>query len=464
MAIAGVIVFIEAIGTGLIQAAMPRSAGQYVHVGRCLGGIFGVMEGYRSFIENAGPLGINYYIAATSLLGTLATLGMISGNLELSSVAGGLMANPWALFSIAAIIGLIGFIGDFFGLKVGMRIMMVGTIITVVGTLLGIGLMYSFNPADLPARWDALIGAGAYQEVVNIAQQNGWVHSEFSWGAITSSLFVPVSLCWPYNLQIIAGEVSQPKRNLPLVNIISAVILILLFTGIGTSYEHAFGDFGKQYVFIINSGLAGQFKINRAISPSIAVYASMLTDNLLISSWIGFVPVVVAFTGLPGWYYYSTRPLFALSFDRYAPAVFAHLNRWGAPLWGDVFTLGFSYFWLGLCLMGIPYVMTVSFMITYIMIRWWWALSEIALPFTRPEIWREGPRLTIRGFPVIAIVGIIMFFLHGFALFSGAYDTLSIVASLLVYLIGSILYVVYSHWNRKKGIEPAEIFSLLPPE
>jgi len=464
--IGGVFLFLEGIGTGLLMAAMPRSGGNYVVVGRTMGPIFGVMEGFRSVVMNPVSLGVGCYIGGTSLAAGFILIGKVAKNAALANLGAAIAASKVALVALGLLFLIVATIIDYLGPKYLGAWMTMWGIYIVLAILIGDVIMFTSSPELIQQRWDAIFGTGAYQEIVDIATKNGWTETPFSWSAQMSAMLIPVGMFWEYNAIPVSGEVRRPQVGLPFAAMGSAVVLGVVSSITAAAYMHAYGNFAIMYLWIIKKGLTDQFKINTVIPVTAAGYSffgAVPTSNPALASFIVLACPLSTFPKSSSAFYYTTRPFFAMAMDRIAPSIFAHVSKYHSP----TYTILYGAIWSAINIIICSYIIIthfVSLLLTFIFLRWWWTYSEVLLPYRRPEIYERGLKIEIAGVPLIAIVGVINFIVFGHILFSATVTALSAFSTALIFAGGVIWYIVYSHKLKKEGLDIEQIFATLPPE
>ena len=468
-ALGGIFVFIIGFGDGLLMSAIPRSGGDYVIFSRCLGPFFGSLEAWRSIIQNPIAAAIGSYFAGASIGSTIMVAGALTKAESLISMGTSIVTNPWVVITLGIILMAVGAVVDYLGPGLLSKWMTFWGIIGLIGIVFSIALFATHPPGTIQESWDNIWGRGAYDEVVEIATKNGWTPTPFSWDVQASALLIPTAMLWPYNALPVAGEVSRPKATLMLSSTGSAVILSLLSIVTSAAFVYSYGDFATMYNYIIMNGFADQFKINPVIAAyfpvSLAFFAGCLTTIHPLSIFINTVPILVNWGNISSGFYWTTRPLFALSFDRYAPEVFTKLSRFHSPTYSIIFTFLFSIPFI--ILSAFNYVVaTINLFIMFAFCDWFESMSQIVLPFLRRHIWERGLTWTIGGFPVITINGIIYSAIASYLIMTGALgmDISSILSVIMIYTIGGAFYAIYSFRNQKKGIDVSKIFADLPPE
>ena len=465
-ALGGIFLFLEGIGTGLLMAAMPRSGGNYVVPGRALGPFFGCVEGFRSVIMNPVSLGIGCYIGGTSLSAALTLIGKVTHIESISALGATLGANKHLLVLVGLCFLIAAAIIDYLGPKILGGWMTIWGIYILSAIIIGDILMAMSNPTYIQQRWDSVFGAGAYQEIVDIATKHGWKPTPFSWNVQLASMLIPVGMFWEYNAIPVSGEVRRPQISLPFAAMGSAVVMALIATFTAYAYTHAYGNFATMYLWVVRQGLTSEFKINVPLPVTAAGYSffgALPATNPALLSYIVLACPLSTFPKASSALYYTTRPFFAMAMDRIAPEIFTRVSRFHSP----TYTILYGAIWAGINVVICSYIIIthfISLLLTFVWIRWWWTWCEIVLPYRRPEIWERGLKIEVKGVPLISIAGVINFVVFGYIFFSAVVSPLSAFATALIFVGGAFWYLYYAHKLKKEGIDIESIFATLPPE
>lgn len=464
--LAGLILLIEGIGEFLLMVTMPRSGGDYVVLGRSLGPFFGVLEGWRATLQNPISLGFGNYMAAYTIPGFITLLGVVMKDSGLIALGSSLSVNQVFIVCMAIILAVIGALIDLLGPRIMSRWMAFWGIVTLAGLVVMWVLALQNPAAALKDRWDALWGTGAYDEVVAVAQANGWRPTTFSWDSMFKALFIPVSMLWPYNAIPVAGEVSEPKKSFLIGAVGSAVVMLVVTTLTAWSYIYSYGEFASQYSYVILKGFGSQLTKNPRLSISYPTFAALLApQSPILVGFLGGLVVWSNFGRMPSSFFWTTRNAFAMAMDRFAPEWFTKISRWHSPKYGVLFCFLLGCAAIIICSYN-PWLAVVSLLAIYFFIRFEWTLCEIVLPYLRRHIWERGLPLTIGGLPIITLVGFIKALVFGFFLLNALVGVKieTIYAFILTYGTAIVLFLIYAHWNTKKGIPVEKIFYELPPE
>jgi APA family basic amino acid/polyamine antiporter len=462
--LAGIVVIIYGVALALQCVCMPRAGANYVVIARGLHPLFGMMEGWRAIVWNPIANATCSFIAAGFLSTALLAMGPLLGNPSLSA-AGQALTSREALIGIALALVVVGGLIDFFGAGTLKRSMVILSGITIIGTLMMIATFLAHPAASVPAAWDSVWGNGAYNEIVNVARANGWKPAAFSWDATIGCVLVARGFLYPDNASPLVGEMSSPTRTIMVGIGFSGVILALFAVGASGSLMYSYGDFVSMYNFV-TSGYATQLKINPGLSPNLSVFAASLTPNLTLSSIMLLIPFISVIGLIPHGYFWTTRPMFAMAFDRYMPKTMAYVSpRWHVPTHSWVYCFLMQVIFVVVSAFY-PIVLSVSLFILGTLLVIWWSLSAVTLPFQRPRIYERGFKWEIGGFPVIAIIGFVSAVLEYVILYTGVatVSTMSIYITVAIMGLGILGYMIFSYQNRKMGLEPEKIFSEVPPE
>jgi len=194
----GVISLLGGICYAELGASDPRAGGLTVYLSKAYSPMVGFLSGFNNWLI-AGPGSIAALaIALPSALKVIMPMG------------------EWTvkIVAIALIIGLT--VVNYFGVKFGSRLQNVSMIAKLIpiGIIMILGLLFGNVTPDL-----------------SLAPKTG----DFNFGTIISMVaFAVVASLWAYegwtNLNTVAEEVKNPKKNLPLAIIISITSITVLYT------------------------------------------------------------------------------------------------------------------------------------------------------------------------------------------------------------------------------------------
>jgi amino acid transporter len=459
-AIGGIFSVTEAAASALLLIAMPRSGGMYVTVGRTLGPVFGVMELWRSSLNTAMLLGLSSFLMVQSIGQAFTTIGTMIVNPGLVA-AGALMATvPVAAGSAVVVMVLLGLL-HYFGPGLDAKIMTVFQFI-VIACMIGCLGLFATTPTTLvQARWDSVWGAGSYSGIQTYATGAGYTPPPFD----LSQTFLGLawaSMMAPYCLIVYAGEVSEPPKTTLWSTMIAGIAFPLLWGSVAFTMQNTYGAFLGQFNVAEWGGYSVPF------SSNVALFAASLTNNPALAGFVILAPAFAVIGSIPGLGYgWISRTMYAASMDRFMPEIFSRTSKYGSPTYSIVFAMIVSLAGIFLSATGSWLVVGVSYIATWFMVRWWWNIAEIMLPFTKKDIYEASSvRPMLLGIPIIAIVGLItgaymMYLLWAWA---ATLDPLSMVLNASVYVIGLGWFIGYSMYHQRKGIDITKIFAELPPE
>jgi basic amino acid/polyamine antiporter, APA family len=216
-----VLTLVAALSYGELAAAMPQAGGQYVYLREAHGPLFGFLFGWTMFLViQTGTLAA-VAVAFAKFTGVFVP-AISESNYVLPHV------NTQQLLGIALIILLTAV--NTRGLRTGAIVQNVFTV-AKVGSLLGLIVLG--------------IAAGTNPQAVarNFSSADFWGSTGWSWTAVrlvgvamVGSLFSSDS--WN-NVTFTAGEVKNPRRNLPLSLAIGVTVVSLLYLGCNFIYLRA---------------------------------------------------------------------------------------------------------------------------------------------------------------------------------------------------------------------------------
>jgi APA family basic amino acid/polyamine antiporter len=227
--ITGVLTVIAALSYGELAAMMPRAGGQYVYLCEAFSPMWGFLYGWTLFLViQTGTVAA----VATAFARFLGVLVPVVSESHKFFEWGRFSLSPTSLVAIAVLVLLSW--SNSTGLKTGKIVQNIFTV-TKVAALLGLvllGLLAGANATAFNANFSDWWSATFTQPVVRGAAEFTTTPIAgfsllFVFGtAMVGSLFAADS--W-HNVTFIAGEVNNPKRNLPLSLLLGVGLVCLLY-------------------------------------------------------------------------------------------------------------------------------------------------------------------------------------------------------------------------------------------
>ena len=249
-----------------LGAAMPKAGGQYVYLREAYGPLPGFLFGWVAFVAYISGTNAAIAVAIAEHLGSfypsLSTHNSIIG-IGSFSISGG---QIFAL-SLILVLSLINYLGIVFGKWVQniFTVLKIGSILlfALAGLFISTGnhLDLSLNPTNMSIG-SILTGMGIALVAVNWTV-GGWEYVTFA-----------------------AGEIKNPKKNLPLALIIGTIVILILYFLINIAYLKV----------LPMGSLVGEIKVGEAVAraiygPGIAGVFSMVVIISMFGSLNGNILV-----------------------------------------------------------------------------------------------------------------------------------------------------------------------------
>ena len=464
-------VFFWGLGYAMMGALFPRSGGDYVWTARALGGVGGFALGWFT-LTSVWILGMGYNadISASFILSqAFAVQGAIGNNAGYTNIATWL-ASPTGIFIAGSVILIVSALVVIFGSK---PFKYVQTFLILAG-FLGLAVMVVAIAGTSHSQFIQVLntdygGNASYQNIINLSAQQG-VNTTFSWRA--TILALPFSILIYAGLQssvFIAGETKNARRNIPLSIALTILVGWAFMTGLWYLMVNTFGA-----DFITAVGVLAFVSPNLyplPVPPTMNFFGALVANNVVLSWLIGFGFIAWAVLIGPNNFMIMSRILFGMSFDRVMPAKFAEVNeRFHSPVIAVVICLIGTL--VALALFSFTNIVTIT-----IAIGMAWGitaaiagLAMIALPFTRKQIFEQGPSWVKKKFgpiPALSIVGVCLtvFMLieayFGYISSSAPMANIAIIGFLVV---GIVLYYLVAFYRKRQGLDLSLVFKEIPPE
>jgi len=485
LGIAGIMLAFSTLCIMFLTVAMPRAGGDYIHVSRVIHPLLGYFCSWQVWQGNTLVAAV---VACTTTIffGHLFyTIGFVTKSdwwLRVGEALTAPLEYPAIYIGFAVGVLVVCWILLILGMRVYrwwvdilFLIPLVGGIVTLAtdAYLLAGGL-------DLIKRgWDATFGAGAWDEIINVALANGWEDyvagaygwpGKWTWSGTFAALVSSGYAWWGLGMaNYVAGEVREPTKAF-VIGLPAAIFVVGAYYLIGGILLFgAYGSFISMYDYVILGGFSDQLTINPGLMPtfSLFTYGPILRSNPVVAIIISVAAAFWMFNDIPLFPLVSSRIMFAWAFDRMFPEIFARVHpRFHSPVWSinvcmiaqiiGVFLTWWSPWFLG--------------MICFAGVFWRYLLSSLAamiLPYSRPELFERGLTWRIGRLPVVTLVGTIAVALNFYLMFPVMEWILSDM-SFIAYNVGwwvfsMVLFIVFYERNMARGINMSELYKAIPP-
>lgn len=464
----------------LLAGAMPRSGGEYVYNGRILHPAIGFMANWGFTWSQF--LGIGIYTQWTvnyALAVSFATLGHGLGSKALLD-AGIFIQKPWPSFIFGTCVLISVVLVLLAGTRFLRRFLNVFFVIATIGTLMTLFVFLGSSRDEFIAAFNAFMASttdikeDAYNVVIQLAKEKGWVPTAQTFGAVLLALPLGywVYIGFTYSAYV-GGEVKEPQKTQSYGIIGSLAFGFVLYMIIMGAYYSVVGtEFNNAAAYL-------EYNTDASPLPVFGVlnfFAGVLTTN----------PILLFFMGISFflWFYLllfvmvsiCVRNMFAWSFDQIMPVALTKVTDktrfpWAATivvatlawvlLWASIFTPLFDFIFNYIAIFAIAF--------------WITSFAAMLLPFRKPELFESAPDIVKRrvaGIPLITIAGVVNFVLFSLILyssytlpaFSGPVGPIAIAFVLGIYIVGLIIYYVVASIRKKQGVDLDLLYTEIPPE
>jgi APA family basic amino acid/polyamine antiporter len=469
----GLVAFAVAATFAFLAMAMPRSGGDYILVSRALGPPLGLASSLGLMVLQLLATGfVSTVFVTVVLVPGLATIGLVAGSESLVDASTTLSGKTWTFLLSLAMLGVALFLSAV-RLKTAMWFQNISYVIAGAGSLVALITMFVVSKADFQARFDAVAGEGAYDNVLTAAREAGSAAPGTSWAntvpAIGALALFMLFSWWSVNY---AGEIRAARTGKTFVAMtLSIGIAALAYTLLTVGF---FQMAGSEFVAAVNT-VNGTEDYPLTVPPFWIVFVAIAGESTALAI---FLIVTFAFW-LPMWAWLQLaqpiRALFAWSFDGILPKAVAYVHpRTRAPLVALAITgvLGAaSVAWVVYSTNFFTALATITLFLTIPLVLV--GLSGVLLPFRRPHIWNRTP-LAIRlgGVPLLSILGVLCVAAGAFIMYVVLqYEGLglqhprnSLLAMAGVFVTAFALYYGARAIQRSRGYDITLHYTEIPPE
>jgi amino acid transporter len=450
-----------------VTVVMPRSGGDYVFISRSISGPLGFVASFLFFVAVLTSAGGNSYWAFAESGTQLSFAGQVLNAPNITAL--GNYITPWTtpapltLFIVGLVIQAVGSIAIIMGSKVFRTIVYSFFLYGLIVMLLSVAVFLSHSPGDFAAAYAQYFQGGVTTVFSNAAAKGYMPGATFAnLSAIVPLLFVSIG---PYPvMQMVAGEIKNPRRSLLYGLVLAEVVSILVWFSLTLIFDHVVGiSFLEAWTVTVGSGS----------STVPTVFVTLLEPNAVLL----WVIVVGLFIGNIGWGWlgivFISRLFMSWAFDRTAPTALARVSdRYHTP-----------YVAVGLAAVFTMIPMYLSFFVSFITAQvnlvflfavvWFLtAVSAVLLPFRRRAIFDAAawkPR--IAGAPVLSILGVLGACLFAFLAYNsvtnpaiGSFTFGAQVTIVIVIVLPIVLYAASHYYNKSHGLDLGKVMAQVPPE
>ena len=451
-----------------LVVAMPRSGGDYVFVSRAIAGSVGFVAGFIFYIALlADPASTGAYWGFSEAGLQLSFAGQILNNPGITSL-GNFMSpfttsSPITLFAISVVLLLVGSIGIVLGGRV-FRTIIYGFFTYGAITLLIVMAMFALNSHATFETDYAKYFQGGVPQVFSQAAAAGYNpgYSLATLGLVIPVIFVSLG---PFpTMQMVGGEIKNPKRSLLIGAVGAEVASIIIFILMTSLFDHSIGiSFLEAWTVTVGGGLS--------TVPS--ALAMVFYPNLILL----WVITVGLFIGNIGWWWlalvFASRIPMAWAFDRVFPSALAHVSdRFHTPTYAIALTAALSMIPMYLIFftsfistqLNGTFLFTVAWLIS--------AAAAVVLPFRRRAIFQMSQNTSrFLGLPILSWVGLIAIVVLGYLSYN-AFTNPAIGPSaesarliiLCIVLVPMGIYAVSYYYQKRRGFNLGLLSAELPPE
>jgi len=470
------------IAFALIASSFPRSTSLYVFVSRVVHPILGYLPFWYFVIGGGAAMsaGLVLYIGVKALSGPLYVAGVMSGSKWLID-AGKAMTDPVNQLWIAAVFVVVLWLINMFGMKVIKWTMRIATIIPLTVTIITFIGLAVIGPNNGLSRFEAVFGAGTVDKIVKTALGEtppagveGFTPLA-SAGLFSGTYSMLLYALWAWTgleiVTFIGSEVKNPSKSYIRGYALGFLAVMVLYLVNAFLVPWVFNyDFIASYVYLSKNYPDTLASILGGYMPpeaSVPFFASIAFGNV----WVAVILGVSFFlwylnTALPIWVG-GVRGLFSMAFDRVLPEKIAEVSpRFAAPTWANHITAILAIFAAFLTYLEDQGVMIAGAMIAFLdysifFFVWPVGLALMLAPWWRPDLFKE---MTLPSKAFSVTVGAIVFAVGWWLILYTSYpDFLTQMVNIAMATIGVLIFTYMSARNKARGIDPAKIYSQIPP-
>jgi APA family basic amino acid/polyamine antiporter len=469
----------NALTYGYLSAAMPRSGGEYVFLGR-------VVHPAVGFTANWGftwsqLLGMALYASFTINFGVAIAFLTLGNVLDASGLvtAGEDVAEEWPTFLLGTLIIVMVAVVLSLGPRVVRRFLNILFIPAIIGSFVTLIVLLVTSEAEFITNFNSFMderaGGETYAGIIAAAERAGYVDEPSTLSALI--LAVPIGyyiyIGFTYS-SYIGGEVKEPGKTQPRIIVATlafaaAMYLICLWR----FYAIVDQDFINSVVYLNNNTDEGS---GLPVDPVLNLFVGIMTGSTVLNVIMALSFFLWNFLLLFVIATIITRNLFAWSVDRILPDAVTNVDRrFHSPWVATLIVIVASEILLVLYVFTTFFQEVSNYIVLYSIAFWAASFAAILLPYRRPEIYNSAPdfvRRKIGGVPVLVLFGVGNLILFSLVLysafklpaFSGPTGTDAVLFVAGIYVAGVVVYGIARAIQRRRGIDIDLAYREIPPD
>lgn len=469
----------NALTYGYLSAAMPRSGGEYVFLGR-------VVHPAVGFTANWGftwsqLLGMALYASFTINFGVAIAFLTLGNVLDASGLvtAGEDVAKEWPTFLLGTLIILMVAVVLSLGPRVVRRFLNILFIPAILGSFVTLIVLLVTSKAEFISNFNSFMderaGGETYAGILAAAERAGYVHEPSTLSALI--LAVPIGyyiyIGFTYS-SYIGGEVKEPGKTQPRIILATLAFAAAMYlVCLWRFYAIVDQDFINSVVYLNNNTDEGS---GLPVDPVLNLFVGIMTGSTVLNVIMALSFFLWNFLLLFVIATIITRNLFAWSVDRILPDAVTNVDaRFHSPWVATLIVIVVSEILLVLYVFTTFFQQVSNYIVLYSIAFWAASFAAILLPYRRPEIYNSAPdfvRRKIGGVPVLVLFGIGNLILFSLVLysafklpaFSGPTGTDAVLFVVGIYVAGAVVYWIARAIQRRRGIDIDLAYREIPPD
>jgi len=451
----------------LFAVMMPRSGGDYIWLGRTLNPILGFVGGWAMFISFIALLASASVTEPAVVIPDVAVaLGYIWNNPGWIALGQNFASNNTNLFAGTLLTIIIGVIIASLTPRAYSKVMLILAGIIFLASFIFIGAFAAASSSSFASGLSAMTsGSVTVSGVESQAQQAGMPFVPVNSTATFLAIPFGVLLFNGFNYSVyISGEVRNVKYGM-----LWGVLIALLICGILDVTGLYFVVQAEGYPFVQAAfGLFGAGKFSLGVSPWSPLFIPAVVGNPYISSFVEIGFLLFNFWWAAGLAMCIARYVFAFSFDRVLPTVFADINdRLHVPLKAVglslVIAVILSYIAIYTTYIGQLLNVVTIWTIIWILV----GICAIVLPFWKKDLASgvPGGKLLLPIFGVLTVIGMGATFYWSISVPAIGPSTVgSDILLLAIFGSGLVIYLARYFYFKGKGLDLIKGQMEIPPE